>query len=218
MVVYRDKNKYMKNKRLIIGILIALVVIAGILWYGYLTAFGPKLKELSVSQPDIVAIGDRLAKIEVFGKSESGSNISMGPMELVESSNGEQTWILEIPAKPLDVKEIFARGYTARGRKTNEVSLAIYGKENLKNELWAEESQVVLSGIVKSISGRTITLSTVTPTLSTITVKVDLQAKVFDAQGKVSLLSRVRQGGKVSVTGKYTEETTFTASQVELNQ
>jgi hypothetical protein len=204
----------MKNKIIIAVVIVVILVGVGI--YGYMTSFGPRIVSFYVAKPALVVEGDRLSKVEVYGVPPKGDNILMGTMELVEESNGAQTWTLTIPDKAVDLKEIFARGY-AGGRTTNKKSLPIKSSE-IKNELWAKEAQVVLNGTVKSISGRTILLNISLPVPTTMNIRLDLKGTIVDAKGKPTTLAQLKPGTPISVTGDYTDETAFTATQIELTK
>ncbi len=214
----------MKKKNYIIIGICVLVLIVGLVAYKTATPEN-RLKIFEIDRPDfsstfLVAVGQRLDRVDVFGKVEdkNSEDIKIGTMELVEGNDqGEQSWTLALPKDPLPVIEVYALGFDTENKQVGKLTLPYKGKEQIQATLWPAVPSPSISGIVKLISARQITLDVVAfSATSTIKVKVATDAKVFDVQGRVVPFTRIQKNMKITASGTYADEGTFNASRIDI--
>lgn len=132
--------------------LVALVLLlAGIVAFAYLhigtsTYAAAEVADISVQKPSIAIAGMRLARVEVWAI-PAGTGVSedqyqlLGEASLASTSpDSVQHWLFPIPAQPLLVTEIFARGYSQDGKMAGQRSLPQIGATDLYAALWGSAS------------------------------------------------------------------------------
>jgi hypothetical protein len=219
----RNKNT---SKIVLIIIVLALIVV-GIGMFLRKSNTGPRVMTFTVEladlgRPNFVATATGLDKIEVWAVPEATStpksDVKLGMMELVEGdAQGNQTWILATPEKPLIVKEIYTQGYIKGGGKASKVSLPYKGSAKLTPYVWPMPTQAVISGKIKAIGSKSLTMIIAHTASSTITISYAPKIVVVDATGKPMTLSKLKTGSDINVTGTYIDETAFSASQIEVS-
>jgi hypothetical protein len=217
-----------KNILIILGVLaILLAVFATVLYSGdkdsKIITFAVEKPDLG--QPNFVVTSQKLTAVEILGLPEGAAKnkyVSLGKMDLVEKNEqGAETWVMAVPEQPQKLTEVIARGFNEKNRVTSQVTLPIKGTSAITTTLWPTETRTVLTGTVKSFAGKTISLSVPIPQISanaTITVTLADKATVVDQKGKPTTVSQIKKGAKISVLGDYTDDASFTATQVELSK
>ncbi len=179
------------------------------------------VERVDISSPMFLVIGFELSKVEVWYVPVGGALSSpkkFGDMEMVEANaKGEQTWLLEVPQKKMDLSAVFVKAYDNAGKNVGELALVVKGKEGLNSELWPAIPTPALTGSVTSITGSTFVLKAGKPIAGEIKVTVDAKATILDSKGKPVTVSSIKKGSNVTVIGKYTDDGAFTANQVEIN-
>ncbi|MBA3286192.1 MAG: hypothetical protein H0U27_14205 [Nitrosopumilus sp.] len=206
----KSKNS---NKKVIVGVVAVLVVIAGVAAYKMFAR--PSLKSFYVNQSNLIVEANNMEKVEVFAQLESSNTTgSIGIMEVVEKNDqNDQTWIFVIPESQGTTTKIFAQGTTKEGKQTRRFTLSADELKKISRVIEDKNtSQAVLFGTVNSVTGNILSLNILAST--TIRVTLVPNAQVTNKAGQKVLPSQLVRGGLVSVTGDFTDETSFTATEV----
>jgi hypothetical protein len=167
------KNKSTKT----VWLAVVAIVVAAVGWYVYhssqnvpTSTNGPIITSFDVHDGSFVVEGSNLALVEVWGV-PTGTGVTpdayqrIGDMSLEASSTDvAQTWMLGVPAKPMLLAQVFARGYGTGGATTSDVYLPQTGATAINDLLWGSTNNTGQQAIVLSVGesaeldGLTITL------------------------------------------------------------
>jgi hypothetical protein len=204
---------------IIIGIIV--IIVAGV---ALSKAFGPGsniIKAFTVEEGTFLATAQNASKIEVMavpeGKKAGKDSVKLGMMELVEKNDaGEQTWILEVPADKQPYIEVYAQAYDTNNSKAGTVSLPQKTKGELASVLWPAPKQIIIYGLVREIAGNTMRITNGSAREFDIVVTLANDIKLLDKAGKPITRSRLTRNTMLVLTGNFTDEQAFTATQIEL--
>ncbi len=207
------KSNNNNSKKLVIAVVVIVLLIGGIA--AYKTFAGPSLKSFYVNQSNLIVEANNMEKVEVFAQLEtSNAAASIGVMEIAEQNEtNDQTWILTIPANQGTTTKMYAQGTTKDGKTTKQLALPYKTTEEYSRALGkTKTSQAVLFGTVNNVTGNILSLNILAST--TIRVTLVPNAQVTNKAGQKVLPSQLVRGGLVSVTGDFTDEISFTATEV----
>jgi hypothetical protein len=208
-------------KRILL-IVVGIIVIIGAVLIFNKAANAPKIvKAFTVEEGTFLAIAQDATKIEVYavpeGKKMGKDNVKLGTMELVEKNDkGEQTWIMPTPEQKQSYIEIYAKPYGAKDSEGATVSLAQKGKDDIASVVWPAPKQVIIYGLVRELSGNTMRITNGSAREFDIVVTLPADIKLLDQKGKAITRSRLTKNTMLVLTGNFTDEQAFTASQIEL--
>ncbi|MDQ3077172.1 MAG: hypothetical protein M3Q63_03935 [bacterium] len=208
------KSNNNNSRKLVISVVALVVLMGGVIAYKIFS--GPTLKNFSVNQANLVVEANNMEKVEVYAQQSTSKEASLiGAMEIVEQNDAnDQTWILLIPTTMgTTTTKIYAQGTTKEGKATKKLELPYETQEEISRALGqTKTSQAVLFGTVNSVVGNILSLNI----LASTTVKVTLvpNAQVTNKVGQKILPYQLIKGGLVSVTGDFTDEISFTATEV----
>jgi hypothetical protein len=210
----------------IIAIIIGIIIIIGGIWawkssqtsrVNNITSFEAQEGTLSATTKDAVT------KVEVYGvldgKKKGTADVDLGTMDLVEkNAAGDQTWVLTNTPEKRPYAELFVKAFGVDNKEVGTRSLAIKGKDAITGAVWPSPKQTTIYGLVRELSGNTLRLSNGGPRTQDIVVSLDPTVKIFDTAGKLITRSRLTKDTKIAVTGNFTNELAFKASQIELGK
>jgi hypothetical protein len=208
-----------RNIAIILGIII--VVIAVVFWKSNNSSQSSIVGSFTIEEGTFVATSTNATKVEILGvlegKKRGSGDVNLGQMELVEkNSAGEQTWIMMPPTEKRPYAELYARGYNAENKDAGIRSLSVKGKDAIANAVWPTPKEMTIYGLVRELSGNTLRLSNGGARQTDIVVTLDPTIKLYDTTGKTISRTRLTKNTKIMVTGNFTDELAFKASQIEL--
>ncbi len=208
------KSKKNVNK-LVIALIVVVIVIAAV--FAYKSFGNTKLNGFYVNQSSFVVEASDMQKVEIFVEKEREPEPKkLGEMEIVEKdADNKQTWIMDVHKTNINqvITNIYAQGTTIDGKVTKRLSLPYKTPEEFTRVLRIGDTpQAVLFGTVNSVTGNILSLNILASTTIRVTLVPDVV--VTNKAGQEILPSQLIRGGLVSVTGDFTDETSFTAAEV----
>ena len=101
------------------------------------------VRSIALKRPNLVILGANLSKVELWAI-PSGTGITpdeymlLGMAKRRNPAGSKEIWLFPIPASPLSVTHIFAKGFDLRGRLIGTKSLPQQGVSQIYDALWGE--------------------------------------------------------------------------------
>jgi hypothetical protein len=208
-----------KTLLIIVGVIVLILAAVGL--SKQLGTSNNIIKAFSVEEGTFLASAQNASKIDVMaipeGKTARKDSVKVGTMELVEKNDaGDQTWILEIPKEKQSYVEVYAQAFDAKNKKAGTIPLAQKTKEDITAVLWPAPKQVIIYGLVRELSGNTMRITNGSAREFDIVVTLVNDIKLLDKVGKPITRSRLTKNTMLVLTGTFTDEQAFTATQIEL--
>jgi hypothetical protein len=177
-------------KKFFTGVAFVLVMIPVILWVierapGF---SDPEISQFSIEQGKFLVTGNNLRKVEIWAI-PTGPSITekeyrkIGTAEYIISSSTEtDQWELPVPADPMVVATIFARGYSRFKSNYIDMALPDSGPAAIYSVLWGEGADTSYGGATTTIAGFITNASSTAHTFDLLSVDGVIR-KIFTDNG-----------------------------------
>jgi len=104
----------------------------------------PGIRSVGIKRPNLVVRGSNLSKVELWAI-PSGTGITpdeymlLGTAKRRSAAGQNEVWVFPIPAGPLSVTDIFAKGFDNQGRSVGTTSLPEQGVSQIYDALWKSD-------------------------------------------------------------------------------